>query len=140
MASKVYEARGASSGATTTQAVKTGQILVKIDRGDYQAALDQAKAVAGAGRKARRVPRSRGAAHARRRWASGNSKRRCAVQGLAGGFGANAVDLRDVTDGGFGVGGKRTWTRAMANAQLAKADLARYLPLVQKGEIFEAAV
>src|SRR6267154_1803325 len=69
MASKVY-GRVAQVLVEDNQAVKAGQVLVKIDPRDYQAALDQAK-----------VEKSR------------------------------------------------------ANAELAKADLARYLPLMEKGEI-----
>src|SRR5229473_974786 len=96
MASKVY-GRVAQVLVEDNQAVKAGQVLVKIDPRDYQAALDQAKAsLALAESEAQSagvdVPRTR------ENVASGNSN---------------------------------------ADAQLlgSQADLARYLPLMEKGEI-----
>src|SRR6266478_3319901 len=91
MASKVY-GRVAQVLVEDNQAVKAGQVLVKIDPRDYQAALDQAKA-------ALAQTTYEQAQTADLAWAQDN------------------VD------------------KSRANAELAKADLARYLPLMEKGEI-----
>src|SRR5712691_8913716 len=101
MASKVY-GRVAQVLVEDNQAVKAGQVLVKIDPRDYQAALDQAKAsLALAESEAQSagvdVPRTR------ENVASGNSNADAQLLG--------------------------------SQADLARADLARYLPLMEKGEI-----
>src|SRR6267378_4440757 len=122
MASKVY-GRVAQVLVDDNQAVKAGQVLVKIDPRDYQAALDQAKAsLALAESEARSagvdVPRTR------ENVASGNSSADAQLLGAEADLARAQV----------------TWAQAnvdksRANAELARADLARYLPLMEKGEI-----
>src|SRR5216110_1622271 len=117
MASKVY-GRVAQVLVDDNQPVKAGQVLVKIDPRDYQAALDQAKASLTLAESEARsagvdVPRTR------ENVASGNSSADAQLLGAK-------ADL--------------AWAQAnveksRANAELAKADLARYLPLMEKGEI-----
>jgi membrane fusion protein, multidrug efflux system len=132
MASKVY-GRVAQVLVDDNQAVKAGQVLVKIDPRDYQAALDQAKAsLALAESEARSagvdVPRTR------ENVASGNSS---ADAGL---LGAEADLARAQATYEQAQTADLAWAQAnieksRANAELAKADLARYKPLMEKGEI-----
>src|SRR5258708_7597351 len=132
MASKVY-GRVAQVLVDDNQAVKAGQVLVKIDPRDYQAALDQAKAsLALAESEARSagvdVPRTR------ENVASGNSSADAQL------LGAQADLARAQTTYEQAQTADLAWARAnveksRANAELAKADLARYLPLMEKGEI-----
>jgi membrane fusion protein, multidrug efflux system len=132
MASKVY-GRVAQVLVDDNQAVKAGQVLVKIDPRDYQAALDQAKAsLALAESEARSagvdVPRTR------ENVASGTSSADAQL------LGAQADLARAQTTYEQAQTADLAWARAnveksRANAELAKADLARYLPLMEKGEI-----
>jgi membrane fusion protein, multidrug efflux system len=132
MASKVY-GRVAEVFVDDNQAVKAGQVLVKIDPRDYQAALDQAKAsLALAESEARSagvdVPRTR------ENVASGNSSADAQL------LGAQADLARAQTTYEQAQTADLAWAQAnveksRANAELAKADLARYLPLMEKGEI-----
>jgi membrane fusion protein, multidrug efflux system len=132
LASKVY-GRVAQVLVDDNQAVKAGQVLVKIDPRDYQAALDQAKAsLALAESEARSagvdVPRTR------ENVASGNSS---ADAGL---LGAEADLARAQATYEQAQTADLAWAQAnieksRANAELAKADLARYKPLMEKGEI-----
>jgi membrane fusion protein (multidrug efflux system) len=132
MASKVY-GRVAQVLVDDNQAVKAGQVLVKIDPRDYQAALDQAKASLMLAESEARsagvdVPRTR------ENVASGNSSADAQFVGAEADVAraqatyeqAQTADLawaRDNVD------------KSRANAELARADLARYLPLMEKGEI-----
>jgi membrane fusion protein (multidrug efflux system) len=132
LASKVY-GRVAQVLVDDNQAVKAGHVLVKIDPRDYQAALDQAKAsLALAESEARSagvdVPRTR------ENVASGNSS---ADAGL---LGAEADLARAQATYEQAQTADLAWAQAnieksRANAELAKADLARYKPLMEKGEI-----
>jgi membrane fusion protein, multidrug efflux system len=132
MASKVY-GRVAQVLVDDNEAVKAGQVLVKIDPRDYQAALDQAKAsLALAESEARSagvdVPRTR------ENVASGNSSADAQL------LGAQADSARAQATYEQAQTADLAWARAnveksRANAELAKADLARYLPLMEKGEI-----
>jgi membrane fusion protein (multidrug efflux system) len=132
LASKVY-GRVAQVLVDDNQAVKAGQVLVKIDPRDYQAALDQAKAsLALAESEARSagvdVPRTR------ENVASGNSSADAGLQGAVADLAraqatyeqAQTADLAWAQD---------NIEKSRANAELAKADLARYKPLMEKGEI-----
>src|SRR6266478_1285252 len=117
MASKVY-GRVAQVLVDDNQAVRAGQVLVKIDPRDYQAALDQAKAsLALAESEARSagvdVPRTR------ENVASGNSSADAQLLGAQADLARARANVE----------------KSRANAELAKADLARYLPLMEKGEI-----
>jgi len=132
MASKVY-GRVAQVLVDDNQAVKAGQVLVKIDPRDYQAALDQAKAaLALAEGEARSagvdVPRTRenvdsgtSSADAQLMAAQADLARAQATYEQA-----QTADLAWAQD---------NIEKSRANAELAKADLARYTPLMEKGEI-----
>ena len=132
MASKVY-GRVAQVLVDDNQAVKTGQILVKIDPRDYQAALDQAKAsLALAESEARsagvEVPRTREDV------ASGNSNADAQFMGSQADL-ARMLSTYEMSQTADLALAQANVDKSRANAELAKADLARYLPLVQKGEI-----
>ncbi|PYU85121.1 MAG: HlyD family secretion protein [Acidobacteria bacterium] len=132
MASKVY-GRVAQVLLDDNQAVKAGQVLVKIDARDYQAAVEQAKAsLALAESEARSagadVPRTR------ENVASGNSSADAQFLGAQADLARAQVTYEQAQTADL------RWAQAnveksRANAELAKADLARYLPLMQKGEI-----
>ncbi|PYU71650.1 MAG: HlyD family secretion protein [Acidobacteria bacterium] len=132
LASKVY-GRVAQVLLDDNQAVKTGQVLVKIDARDYQAAVDQAKAsLALAESEARSagvdVPRTR------ENVASGSSSADAQFLGAQADLARAQVTYEQAQTADL------AWAQAnveksRANAELAKADLARYLPLMQKGEI-----
>jgi membrane fusion protein (multidrug efflux system) len=132
MASKVY-GRVAQVLVDDNQAVKAGQVLVKIDPRDYQAALDQAKAsLALAESEARSagvdVPRTR------ENVASGNSS---ADAGLLGAIAdlARAQATYEQAQTADLAWAQANIEKSRANAELAKDDLARYKPLMEKGEI-----
>ena len=132
MASKVY-GRVAQVLLDDNQAVKAGQVLVKIDARDYQAAVEQAKAsLALAESEARSagvdVPRTR------ENVASGSSSADAQFLGAQADLARAQVTYEQAQTADL------AWAQAnveksRANAELAKADLARYLPLMQKGEI-----
>ena len=140
ISSKVY-GRVAEVLVNDNQAVKAGQILVKLDPRDYQAALDQAKAqlaLAEADAKSAgiEVPRTQLNVE------SGTSS---ADAQLAG---AQADLVRAETSYDEAQTADLAWAQAnveksKANAALAQADLGRYTPLLEKGEIskqqFDAA-
>src|SRR5690349_10792991 len=132
VAAKVY-GRVAEVLVNDNQHVTAGQVLVKLDPRDYQAALDQAKAqLALAESEAKAagvdVPRTQ------ENVASGNSS--ADAQLLA----AQAELLRaqasyeqaKTADLAYA---QANVERSKANAELAQADLARYKPLLDKGEI-----
>jgi membrane fusion protein, multidrug efflux system len=132
MASKVY-GRVAQVLVEDNQAVKAGQVLVKIDPRDYQAALDQAKAsLALAESEARSagvdVPRTR------ENVASGNSNADAQLLGAVADL-ARAQATYDAAQTADLAWARANIEKSRANAELAKADLARYKPLMEKGEI-----
>jgi len=140
ISSKIY-GRVAEVQVTDNQDVKAGQILVKLDPRDYQAALDQAKAqltLAESDAKSAGVdvPRTQLSVQ------SGTSS---ADAQLAG---SQADLMRAETSYDQAKTADLAWAQAnveksRANAALAQADLERYTPLLQKGEIskqqFDAA-
>jgi membrane fusion protein, multidrug efflux system len=140
VASKIY-GRVGEVLVDDNQAVKAGQVLVRIDPRDYQASLDQAKAALALAESDAQsagvdVPRTR------ENVASGTSS---ADAQLA----ATAADLlRAQVTYAQARTADLAWAQAnvdksRANAELAQADLARYRPLMEKGEIskqqFDAA-
>ena len=132
MASKVY-GRVAQVLVEDNQAVKAGQVLVKIDPRDYQAALDQAKAALALAESEARsagvdVPRTR------ENVASGNSSADAQLQGAQADLARaqSTYEQAQTTDLAWA---QANVEKSQANAELAKADLARYTPLMQKGEI-----
>src|SRR6202048_5002203 len=132
IASKIY-GRVAEVLVTDNEPVKAGQVLVKIDPRDYQAALDQAKAAlalaeseaASAGVD---VPRTR------ENVASGTSNADAQLSGALADLERARVTYEQARTSDL------AWAQAnieksKANAELAQADLARYKPLLDKGEI-----
>jgi membrane fusion protein (multidrug efflux system) len=132
MASKVY-GRVAQVLVDDNQAVKAGQVLVRIDPRDYQAALDQAKASLELAESEARsagvdVPRTR------ENVASGNSNADAQLLGAQADV-ARAQATYDQAQTADLAYAQANVEKSRANAELAKADLARYLPLMEKGEI-----
>jgi membrane fusion protein (multidrug efflux system) len=132
IAAKIY-GRVAKVQVNDNQAVKAGQVLVQLDLADYQAALDQAKAaLALAEGEARSagvdVPRTS------EDTASGTSSANAQLAGAqADLMRAEATyEQSQTADLAYA---QANIEKSRANAQLAQADLARYLPLMEKGEI-----
>jgi membrane fusion protein (multidrug efflux system) len=132
IASKIY-GRVAKVQVNDNQAVKAGQVLVQLDAADYQAALDQAKAaLALAEGEARSagvdVPRTS------EDTASGASSAQAQLAGArADLMRAQATyEQSQTADLAYA---QANIEKSRANARLAQADLARYLPLMEKGEI-----
>ena len=132
IAAKIY-GRVAKVQVNDNQAVKAGQILVQLDPADYQAALDQAKgALALAEGEARSagvdVPRTT------EDTASGTSSAQAQLAGAqADLMRAQATyEQSQTADLAYA---QANIEKSRANAQFAQADLARYLPLMEKGEI-----
>jgi membrane fusion protein (multidrug efflux system) len=132
MASKVY-GRVQQVLVDDNQAVKAGQVLVKIDPRDYQAALDQAKAALALAESEARsagvdVPKTREDV------ASGNSNADAQLTGAQADI-AKAQATYEQSQTADLAYAQANVEKSQANAELAKADLARYLPLMEKGEI-----
>jgi membrane fusion protein (multidrug efflux system) len=132
MASKVY-GRVAQVLVDDNEAVKAGQVLVKIDPRDYQAALDQAKAALLLAESEARsagvdVPRTR------ENVASGNSSADAQLMQAVADV-ARAQSTYEQAQTADLAWAQANIEKSRANAELAKADLARYLPLMEKGEI-----
>jgi membrane fusion protein, multidrug efflux system len=132
IASKIY-GRVAQVLVDDNQPVKAGQILVKLDPRDYQASLDQAKAqlaladsdAASAGVD---VPRTR------ENVASGTSGADAQLAGAEADLASAqaAYEQSRTSDLAFA---QANIDKSRANAVLGQADLARYKPLLDKGEI-----
>jgi membrane fusion protein (multidrug efflux system) len=132
IASKVY-GRVGKVLVKDNQQVKAGQAIVQLEPGDYQSAVDQAQAsLALAESEARSagvdVPRTSENA------ASDTSSAQAQLSG------AQADLLRAQATYDEAQTADLAWAQAMvdksrANAQLAQADLGRYGPLMEKGEI-----
>ena len=115
------------------QAVKAGQVLLRIDPRDYQAAVDQAQAelevaesdaqAAGAD-----VPRTKTDV------ASGNSSADAQLLAAEADL-ARAQTMYDEARTSDLAYAQANIDKSQANAILASADLARYKPLLDKGEI-----
>jgi membrane fusion protein, multidrug efflux system len=132
IASKIY-GRVGQVLVTDNQPVKAGQVLVQIDPGDYQAALDQAKAALDLAEGEARsagvdVPRTSESV------ASGNSSAEAQLAGAQADLARSqaSYDQAQTADLAYA---QANIEKSRANAELAKADLARYTPLLQKGEI-----
>jgi membrane fusion protein (multidrug efflux system) len=132
IAAKIY-GRVGKVQVRDNQQVKAGQVLVQLDPADYQAALDQAKgALALAEGEARSagvdVPRTS------EDTASGTSSAQAQLAGAqADLMRAQATyEQSQTADLAYA---QANIEKSRANAQLAQADLARYLPLMEKGEI-----
>jgi membrane fusion protein, multidrug efflux system len=115
------------------QPVKAGQVLVKIDPRDYQASVDQAKAALALAESDARsagvdVPRTRENVE------SGTSSADAQLAGAQAAFASAQVtyDQAQTSDLAWA---QANIDKSQANAVLAQADLARYKPLLDKGEI-----
>ena len=132
IAAKIY-GRVGKVQVKDNQPVKAGQVLVQLDLADYQAALDQAKAaLALAEGEARSagvdVPRTT------EDTASGTSSAQAQLAVTqADLMRAQATyEQSQTADLAYA---QANIEKSRANAQLAQADLGRYLPLMEKGEI-----
>jgi membrane fusion protein, multidrug efflux system len=132
VASKVY-GRVAQVLVLDNQAVKAGQVLVKIDPRDYQAALDQAKAQlalaeADAQSAGVDVPRTR------ENVASGTSSADAQLLGAQASLASAQATYQQSQTADLAFA-QANIDKSKANSVLAQADLARYKPLLDKGEI-----
>jgi membrane fusion protein (multidrug efflux system) len=132
IASKIY-GRVAEVLVTDNEPVKAGQVLARIDPRDYQAALDQARAAlalaeADAASAGVDVPRTR------ENVTSGTSSAGAQLTGAEADLVRAQVtyDQARTSDLAYA---QANIEKSRANAELAKADLARYKPLLDKGEI-----
>jgi membrane fusion protein (multidrug efflux system) len=132
IASKVY-GRVGKVLVKDNQQVKAGQVIVQLEPGDYQSAMDQARAALALAESEARsagvdVPRTSENA------ASDTSSAQAQLSG------ARADLLRAQATYDEAQTADLAWAQAMvdksrANAELAQADLGRYGPLMEKGEI-----
>jgi len=140
VASKIY-GRISKVLVKDNQPVKAGQILAQIDAADFQAAVDEAKgALALAESEARSagvdVPRTTEDV------ASGNSSAQAQLSGAEADLmrAQSTYEQSQTADLAYA---QANVEKSRANAMLAKADLDRYTPLLEKGEIskqqFDAA-
>jgi membrane fusion protein, multidrug efflux system len=132
IASKVY-GRVAQVLVDDNQPVKAGQVLVKIDPRDYEATVDQAKAALALAESDAQsagvdVPRTR------ENVASGTSNADAQLAGAVADL-ARAEVTYDQARTSDLAWAQANVDKSTANAQLAQADLARYKPLLDKGEI-----
>jgi membrane fusion protein, multidrug efflux system len=132
VASKVY-GRVAQVLVDDNRPVKAGQVLVKIDPRDYQANVDQAKAALALAESDAQsagvdVPRTR------ENVASGTSNADAQLAGAVADL-ARAQVTYDQARTSDLAWAQANVDKSSANAQLAQADLARYKPLLDKGEI-----
>src|SRR5579871_974675 len=132
VASKIY-GRVAEVLVLDNQQVKKGQLLVKLDPRDYQAALDQAKAqlaLAEADAQAAGVdvPRTR------ENVASGTSSADAQLLGAQAELASAQATYEQAQTADLAFA-QANIDKSKANAELAKADLARYKPLLDKAEI-----
>src|ERR1700688_4618834 len=132
VASKIY-GRVAEVLVTDNEPVKAGQVLVKIDPRDYQAALDQAKAAlalaeSDAASAGVDVPRTR------ENVASGTSNAGAQLAGAEADLQRAQVTYDQARSSDLAYA-QANIEKSKANSELAQADLARYKPLLDKGEI-----
>jgi membrane fusion protein, multidrug efflux system len=132
IAAKVY-GRVSEVLVDDNQHVKAGQVLVRIDARDYQAAVDQAKAsLAMAESEARSagvdVPRTRENVQ------SGTSSADAQFLGARADLARAQATYEQAQTADLAFA-QANIEKSRANARLAQADLARYTPLMEKGEI-----
>jgi len=132
VASKIY-GRVAEVPVQDNQQVKAGQVLVKIDPRDYQASLDQAKAALALAESEAQsagvdVPRTR------ENVASGTSSAGAQLAGAEADL-ARAQATYDQARTSDLAWAQANIDKSRANAQLGQVDLARYAPLLERGEI-----
>lgn len=132
VASKIY-GRVAKVLVDDNQSVKAGQVIVQIDPADYQAGVDQAKAaVALAEQEARSagvdVPRTSETV------VSTTDNADAQLAGSEADLARAQATYEQAQTADLAVA-EANIARSRANALLAKADLERYGPLMEKGEI-----
>jgi membrane fusion protein (multidrug efflux system) len=132
ISSKVY-GRVGEVLVNDNQQIKVGQLLVKLDPRDLQAALDQAKAqLALAETEAQSagvdVPRTQLSVQ------SGTSSADAQLAGSQADLMRAQTTYDEARTSGL-AWAQATVEKSKANAMLAQADLERYTPLMQKGEI-----
>jgi membrane fusion protein (multidrug efflux system) len=132
IASKIY-GRVGKVLVKDNQPVKAGQVLVQLEPADYQAALDQAKAaLALAEGEARSagvdVPRTSESS------ASDTSSAEAQLAGARADLMRAQATYEEAQTADLAYA-QANIDKSRANAQLAQADLARYTPLMEKGEI-----
>src|SRR5580704_14426547 len=132
IASKIY-GKVASVLVDDNQAVKAGQLLVKIDARDYQSAVDQAKAALDLAESEARsagvdVPRTA------ENVASGTSSADAQLLGAQADLAKAQATYEQAQTADLSFA-QANVEKSKANAALAQADLARYKPLVDKDEI-----
>ncbi len=132
IASKIY-GKVASVLVDDNQAVKAGQLLVKIDARDYQSAVDQAKAALDLAESEARsagvdVPRTA------ENVASGTSSADAQLLGAQADLAKAQATYEQAQTADLSFA-QANVEKSKANAALAQADLARYKPLVEKDEI-----
>ena len=132
IASKVY-GRVGEVLVDDNEAVKAGQILVKIDPADYQAAVDQAKAALDLAEGEARsagvdVPRTSETVN------SGTSSAQAQLLGAQADLARAAATYEQAQTADLAVA-QANVEKSRANSELARADLERYKPLMEKGEI-----
>lgn len=113
--------------------VKAGQVLVRIDPRDYQAALDNAKAALALAQSEAQsanvdVPRTR------ENVASGTSNASAGLLGAEADLARAQAAYAQAQNADLSYA-QANVAKSRANAQLAQADLERYKPLMDKGEI-----
>ncbi len=125
VASKIY-GNVAEVLVDDNQEVKAGQVLVKIDPRDFQAQVDEARAKLAV---AENQARAAGAnvPWTRETTSSGHSSAEAELARAQ-----TAYDQARTTDLAYA---RANIEKSRANAELAKADLARYTPLMEKDEI-----
>jgi membrane fusion protein, multidrug efflux system len=140
VASKIYGRIGRVL-VTDNEAVKAGQLLAQIDTGDYQAAVDQAKAALALAESDARsagvdVPRTSESV------ASGKSTAQAQLAVARADLARAQATYEQAQTADLSVA-QANVAHSKANAELAKVDLERYTPLMRKGEIskqqFDAA-
>lgn len=132
VASKIY-GRVSKVLIDDNQQVKAGQVIVEIDPRDYQASVDQAKAALDlAASEARSagvdVPRTSETVE------SGTSSADAQLAGAQADFTRAQATYEQAQTADLAVA-EANVARSRANAQLAKDDLERYGPLMERGEI-----
>jgi membrane fusion protein, multidrug efflux system len=113
--------------------VKAGQLLVKIDPRDYQAALDNAKAALALAESEAQsanvdIPRTR------ENVTSGTSNASAGLLGAEADLARAQAAYAQAQNSDLAYA-QANVEKSRANSQLAQADLARYKPLMDKGEI-----
>jgi membrane fusion protein (multidrug efflux system) len=132
IASKIY-GRVERVLVNDNEPVKAGQVLVKIDPRDYQASVDQAKAAlalaeSDAVSAGVDIPRTR------ENVASGTSSADAQFAGAEADLERAQVGYDQAGSSDLAYA-RANIEKSKANAELARADLARYKPLLDKGEI-----